>query len=190
MSEPFLITGLPRSRTAWFAAVASNDRSICYHEPLSRLDRWEDIFSVVWCHQQAEYVGISDHGLGFWLAEIMDRLAPRTLIIERPMEEVKASLTRIGVTQTNMCELLLEKLAVVHPRVMRVPYAALESVETVTRCLRHLMPTVNVNASRIRELQRLNIQADVKTTLADAQSRVRAVDHFVPRDVLARLEVA
>jgi len=189
MSEPFLITGCQgRARHGSRLLPRMTGRSVT----MNRSVDWTDgrTYSASCGASAGEYVGISDHGLGFWLAEIMDRLAPRTLIIERPMEEVKASLTRIGVTQTNMCELLLEKLAVVHPRVMRVPYAALESVETVTRCLRHLMPTVNVNASRIRELQRLNIQADVKTTLADAQSRVRAVDHFVPRDVLARLEVA
>ena len=188
MTEPYLILGLPRSRTAWFAAAAMNDHSICYHEPTRTLTRWDDIFSL-WANSWFRYTGISDHGLGFWLPEIMERAAPRTVIIDRPIAEVKASLNGIGLETGNFCELLAERLAFQHPRIMRTPYAALANPLVVLRCLQFLMPDAVLCLDRIRELQSLNIQADVSATLALSQSRVRDVAAFLPADVLERLAV-
>lgn len=187
MSEPFLITGLPRSRTAWFAAAAMNDQSVCYHEPLRRLSRWDDVFYAVWNGYGIRYVGASDHALGFWLPEIMRREKPRTLIIERPIGEVNASLARIGFPPTNFCELLLEYLSFDHPAIMRVPYAALDDAETVMCCLRHLMPDAKISIVRIRELQTLNIQANIAASIASGFSRAHETEKFFPADMLTRL---
>jgi hypothetical protein len=191
MSEPFLITGQPRSRTAWFAAAAMTDQSICCHEPTRYLNRWDDVFDAVWGGYGSRYAGISDHGLGFWLPEIMRRASPRTLIIERPVTDVKQSLARLGLPSSNFPDLLQEALAFDHPRIMRVPYANLEQSEVVMRCLRHLVPGAVISIARIRELQTLNIQAQTGESIQTGLRRGAAGDAatLLPPDVLARLRV-
>jgi hypothetical protein len=189
-SEAFLITGLPRSRTAWMAVAAMNDQSCCFHEPLRYLTRWEDVFDTVWRREYGyRYIGISDHGLGFHLQEIMRRMAPRTLIIERPLAEVNASLARLGLPPSNFCDILQERLAFQHPMIMRVNYLALTSSTVVMRCLRHLMPDAVLNHHHIPELQALNIQAhEIGKVLEHARRRGQAGDAtaLLGADVIAR----
>jgi hypothetical protein len=177
-SKPFLITGLPRSRTAWMAAAALNDVSICVHEPLRSAERWEDVFTTVWNMSGFRYLGVSDHGMGFHLPEIMNRLAPQTLIIQRPIREVEASLRRLRLPDSNICELLQGVLdSVHHHAIMRVAYDDLCNTATVARCLRHLMPDASISWDRIRNLQRLNIQAhDIGAVITDGITRGRKRD--------------
>jgi len=188
--DPFLITGLPRSRTAWLAAAAMNDHSICYHEPLQYFDRWDDVFTRIWGVRPdngVRYIGVSDHALGFHLAAIMRRAAPRTLIVERPIADVKVSLARCGLQGTNFCALLQEALAFKHPNILRVSFAALESSDVVARCLAHLMPSAVISRARIEALQPLNIQANVALSLQAAAARAGDVGALLGADVVARL---
>jgi hypothetical protein len=162
MSEYYLITGLPRSRTAWMAAAATTDQSICWHEPLPRLSRWEDIFETIWRRSRHRYVGISDSALGFHLPEIIARAAPRVLVIERDITEVEASGAAIGIVAPKYLTLLKAALGYVHPLIERVPYADLADDRVVAACLRHLMPKAVIHMDRIKALQGFNIQADLK----------------------------
>jgi hypothetical protein len=187
MSEPYLITGLPRSRTAWMATAASGEGSMCFHEPTAWLDRWDDVFAAVWWdHPNYRYVGIADHGLGFHLPAIMRRASPRTLIIERPVDEVNASLARLGLPASNFCDLLQETLAYDHPCIMRVPYAVLADSWVVFDCLRWLMPEEVIDRSRIAHLQGRNIQAG-PNAIPQAMARSAEVANFIPAEVLRRL---
>lgn len=172
MTEPFLITGLPRSRTAWMAVAATNASSICYHEPISTMPKWEDVFDL-WSASPWPYTGISDSSLGFHLEKILAEIKPRTLVIERPVDEVESSLERILPAMSNYTALLVEYLTpfLDHPLVRRVPYAALEDSETVVECLRYLMPHADVSLVKIAELQRLNIQTDMERTIRMAVER-------------------
>src|SRR5215472_13650222 len=77
----FLISGLPRSRSAWFAVATG-----ALHEPISR----EGYRDFVW----PAGTGVADSGAGLWLAEIMDDFAPRVLIVERNVDEVIESIRR------------------------------------------------------------------------------------------------
>lgn len=161
MSAPFLVTGLPRTRSAWLAVVATIDRSLCYHEPTSWLPRWQDVFDL-WNASTHRYTGISDNALGFHLPEIIARIAPRVLIIERDIGEVEASLDEaLGMGRLNYCALLQSALDYDHPLIMRIPYAYLKDDRTVAECLTHLMPDLAVDMVRIKELQRMNIQTDM-----------------------------
>ena len=138
MSEPFLITGLPRSRTAWMAEIATDGDMACHHEPMTWLNRWDDIFTRIWgVADGPRYMGISDHLLGFYLPEIMARSMPRTLIIERPIGEVRVSLERLGQRAEPFCTMLLAALAYAHPLILRVAYGDLRDTATVARCLLH-----------------------------------------------------
>ena len=51
----FCITGLPRSRTAWFAAYFTATGNKCAHEPFAKCETEQDIENV-----KRKYVGISD----------------------------------------------------------------------------------------------------------------------------------
>lgn len=188
MSQPFLITGLPRSRTAWMAEIAHSDRAVCFHEPMAHLARWDDVFGEIWGERWVRaFVGIADHGLGFHLPEIMRRAEPRTLIIERPIVEVEASLDLIGLLGSRLfLELLAAALAYQHPLIRRVPYASLADTSAVVECLQWLMPGAPIDAGRIAAMQGQNIQA------LENIERGRAADmaNFLPADVVARLKGA
>jgi hypothetical protein len=175
------------------AAAALNDKSTCIHEPLRYADAWEDVFDDVWAQHEVQYVGASDHGLGFHLPAIMARIAPRTLVINRPVEEVNASLARLGLPASNICELLAEVLAACHhPNIMRVRYADLASSDVVMRCLLHLMPEAKLSWSRIRTLQRLNIQAmNITEVIGEGIKRGRGGDMaaLIPEHILRRIRL-
>jgi hypothetical protein len=183
----FLITGLPRSRTAWMAVAATDGTAVCYHEPTMHLARWDDVFDEIWHgHGGFEHVGISDHGLGFHLPEITRRQV-RTLIIDRPIAEVDASLARIGLGGSNFCDLLAEALAYRHSLIRRVPYAALADTDTVIACLDYLMPGAFIDPARIADLQGENIQADVHAAIRAGMARADDLTAFLPGEALARL---
>jgi hypothetical protein len=171
-------------------AAASGEGSLCFHEPTAWLDRWDDVFNAVWHDRKHHrYVGIADHGLGFHLPEIMRRADPRTLIIQRPVDEVNSSLARLGLPATNFCDLLRQALAYDHPRIMRVPYAALADSWVVLDCLRWLMPEEVINRSQIARLQARNIQAG-PNAIPQAMARSAEMANFIPADVLKRLRVS
>lgn len=88
----FLITGLPRSRTAWMALAANTaPNTFCYHEPLWYLPNY-DALKALWQSDSNEHVGIADHALGFQLGPILRDIRPRTVIIQRDADDVIASL--------------------------------------------------------------------------------------------------
>lgn len=168
----FLITGLPRCRTAWMAAVTTGERSICHHEPLNQMKHWRDVYDL-WGRQEREYVGISDSCLGFHLGEILDVEGPRTLIINRPIPDVEASLIAAGLPiTTNYCELLSDFIRPFrsHPLVMNVTFEALSSIQVVLTCLEHLMPDLEPDEERVAELMDVNIQVDARAAMIDAIS--------------------
>lgn len=190
MTQPFLIVGLPRSRTAWLSTAATAERTICFHEPTAWLDRWEDIFDKVWMERASrDYVGIADHGLGFHLPEIIRRAGPRTLIVERPIAEVDASLARMGLPPSNFCALLHKALAYQHTLIRRVSYASLQSTSVVVACLRWLAPGARFDAERIMELQAMNVQVDLDAALSNAARRVPDLHKLLPADVLAQVRL-
>ena len=189
MSEPFLITGLPRSRTAWLSVAATNDQSICWHEPTITLRRWEDVFTEVWGRSNHRYVGISDSALGFHLREITQLRGIRVLIVERDIAEVEASLAQLWSAKTNYCSLLQAALVYSHPSVLRLPFHGLTDSRIVAAALRHLMPEANVSLERIETLQRMNIQTDMGRVGRLAQQRSGDLVALLGQDVVQCLEV-
>ena len=189
MSAPYLITGLPRSRTAWLSVAATNDHSICFHEPTAWLDRWQDVFDKVWGAHWHRYVGISDSALGFHLPQIIERCAPRVLIVERDIQEVEASLRDLGLAGTNYCVLLSEALKYEHPSILRVPFQSLRDSRIVAQALRHLMPDAWLSAERIEQLQRMNIQTDMGLVGEVMKARNGDIVPILGAEVMARIRV-
>ena len=110
----FLITGLPRSRTAWWAVTMD-----ATHEPsatVKSLAAWSTYLER----------GISDSAIGLKLEEIMHEYAPRTLIVERPLQDVLTSAERLyGRAGSNLCYGLYRLQAALrfeHPLIRRIEF--------------------------------------------------------------------
>jgi len=85
----FVITGLPRSRTAWFAAYLTNGDTFCHHEAIFH-GKSMDLEGYA-------NVGNSDSGYVLrpqWATEQDDH---RIVVIHRDIDEVRASLAAVGV---------------------------------------------------------------------------------------------
>lgn len=158
-NTPFLITGLPRSRTAWFAAVCTGNGSVCYHEPQ------EDPITLLKTIGH-ERIGISDSGAGMRLAEILQAVQPKVLIIDRPIDEVEASM-RVYAGEwaapdlRERLEALQAALAVTSPLIKRVAYADLGRIEVVRDCLHWL----EIRPLNLEQMMHLNIQSDLSYNL-------------------------
>lgn len=147
---PFLITGLPRSRTAWWAVVTG-----AIHEPRSHEIPWAG--------------GISDSRLALHLPTIFARFEPRTLIVERDAASVLRSFKGyIGPLACDwratgaMIERNLDALQFEHPAIKRVAYAALSKIDTVRECMDWLRVT---EPPHLAQLMHMNIQSDLRFNL-------------------------
>lgn len=193
MAQAFLITGLPRSRTAWLAAVANTvPGAICHHEPLERFPTWQASLGL-WQSTDHEFAGISDSALGFHLGEILDSHAPRTLIVKRDPQQVLGALDVLGLggDHRKYCTLLAKRLqqAEGHPLVKVVPFEHLTDHATVRSCLWHLMPAAAIDGDKLTLMQRLNVQASLRHVKASVASRRADIPALLGHDVVAELAV-
>jgi hypothetical protein len=88
---PFMITGLPRSRTAWLARFLTYGGRVCVHEPTYRWTSPSDL--EAWCKGTE---GMSD-SMGCWIAHEARKLCPQMplVVIRRPKAEVMASIAKL-----------------------------------------------------------------------------------------------
>lgn len=161
MADRFLITGLPRSRTAWFATAASRDGFPCLHEPSKFLFGYDELASV-W----PDGCGISDSALALHLGAILRDFAPRTLIVERSIVEVIDSYCRFvghDVRTDIVAAPLFQAQTELtrwksHPLVRCVAFAALNDLNVLAAALDWLTPGVPRPA--LAQLAQMNIQSD------------------------------
>lgn len=154
----FLITGLPRSRTAWWAVVTG-----AAHEIISQEGR-----KGLWWPMDK---GISDSGAAPELPLWIDCFAPRTLIIERPKIDVLHSLGQyVGSAAMidwrkvdALIDAALRGLEVQHPLIKRVDYSDLDSIGTVRSCLDWLEVK---EPTSLEQLMHMNIQSDLAWNIA------------------------
>ena len=145
-TQPFMVTGLPRSRTAWWAVVASTPYSVCLHEPAKSCATFDELKDL-WLSLPV-YRGISDSGLAFQMGRIMHEIEPRTIIVERDPSAVLASFRRYWGEpfDESRVETMLHDAAAIlsdfhsHPLVKVVKFEALADYDTAQECFRWLMP--------------------------------------------------
>lgn len=95
MPHKFLITGLPRSRTAWLSAIFCTDNIICFHEPINQLGDIQAVKDFVSKVQGYSHVGISDSSIGANPSEYIDYFFSYPIVvIKRPKVEVVESLIK------------------------------------------------------------------------------------------------
>jgi hypothetical protein len=104
--SPFLVVGLPRSRTAWLAKFLSYQGRVCRHEPSLR---WESLADFARWLDGSE--GASDTMMTF-LAHEVQRRRPDIplLVIRRPRFEVLESLNRLPYKKEPWLPAWLEKM--------------------------------------------------------------------------------
>ena len=172
-NTPFLITGLPRSRTAWLAKVATIEGwSKCEHEPSIHFGRHKteqqnyEAFLGYWMHRKETYAGISDYHLAHTLPNLLKTVQMRTLIVCRPFNDVQASLHKAGLQTFSQQGLDSFKramgIAIGDPLVKTIPYSELSNSHAVAEALKWLMPNAPVSVAAIEALQDVHIEADLE----------------------------
>lgn len=161
--QPFLITGLPRSRTAWMAHFFTVPGVWCEHEPsyhFTHLNDLEAFYARGAGHGMR--VGASDHGLGWWLPEIIRKHGAKVLLIERDIHDVNADLIRLGLKDGALDYLRelrrRENLMRAHPNVLCVPYSKIDEPGRMERAWFHCLPGVPFDEARFQYMRRFNIQ--------------------------------
>lgn len=152
MAAPFLITGMPRSRTAWWSVVTSTARSICTHEPEPDRATFEGL-GRYFKNDAFEFSGISDSSIVTGLiGPVLQEWKPRTLIVLRPRDQVLRSfLSYAKHAPVFNAHILREQLerwdenakswaTSKHPLVKVVDFGALENLAVVQECFEWLMP--------------------------------------------------
>lgn len=173
----FFITGLPRSRTAWFAVACSTLETPCLHEP-SPLLGW-DVLRTLW---KAEAFGVSDSCLWPRASEIFETFAPRTLIIERDPLDVLASAIeytrkfdpmgpeRIATLRDDLFKARAELDALRSPLIKRVEFEALRDQGVVETC----MDWLGVQPVLLPQLMHMRVQSDIQWNLAMLRAKAAA----------------
>ena len=172
MTQPFLITGLPRSRTAWWSVVASTPFSVCLHEPAKECSSFKQL-KALWLSLPV-YRGISDSGIAHQLPRIMKEIEPRTLIVDRDPSAVLASFRRYWgkpfdeerVQRVLAGAYVALKAHHSHPLVKVVKFEALNDYDTAQECFKWLMP-VNPHPIR-RDLFNMRVNVDRTSAERDA----------------------
>lgn len=145
-TQPFMVTGLPRSRTAWWSVVASTPYSVCLHEPAKSCATFEEL-KELWLSLPV-YRGISDSGLAFQMGRVMADIAPRTLIVDRDPRDVLQSFKAYWgkpFDEDKIERMLGDAYLTLrafhdHPLVKVVKFDALNDYDTAQECFRWLMP--------------------------------------------------
>lgn len=148
MTDNFMVTGLPRSRTAWWSVATCTPVSACVHEPLRNTGKFDDLHSYFGLDTH-RFVGIADSGLSVQLGRILTEIKPRTLIVLRDPRDVMTSLVEylpfrpidfMGLkAHVDQCQSAIEEWSG-HELVKTVPFDALRYPDVALACFDWLMP--------------------------------------------------
>lgn len=175
MGEPFLITGLPRSRTYWLSKLVDVDGVSCEHEPSLHMSGPEALYNYYNDRMATHrYAGSSDCLVAPMLPQILQIMPMPVLIVMRPPDEVAQSLAAIGLNPSRL-PLGMNGIASVlaHPRVKVIAYKDLANSYKVRKALRHIMPCVKFPIDRIEDFQKqvLTIDAEENRLAWETQAK-------------------
>lgn len=164
MPHKFLITGLPRSRTAWLAALFSTDNVMCWHEPINKLGTLAAVQSMMDNLKGYSHIGISDSSIGVDAHFYMDYFFDCPIVvIQRPKQEVIESLIRfLGITRkesNKIADTIHEGLKyMVHVRdVMEVDFGELDNTKVVGGIWDYCTRGLPFDTLRCEQFQNLRI---------------------------------
>lgn len=99
--NPYLILGLPRSRTAWLANLLTYGPSFCWHDGLAHCKSKRELVQL-FDSPEHKYIGIADAGAALVFDELLKILPvmPRIVIIRRNPGDVLYSCEEAGLPIT------------------------------------------------------------------------------------------
>lgn len=162
MINDFYITGLPRTRTAWFSALFTGHEMYCFHEVLKYADEIEDIPSIINGRREF-YVGASGSDFPFYFERVMSSPKAPVVVVERNIYEVRKSLRELFGDDDY--ELLLEtneKLEEVKnlPNVLVVDYNDLDNENQIKKIWEHCIPGIKFDRDKWIQLNTLRISIE------------------------------
>lgn len=145
----FAIIALPRSGTTWAANWMTTKSNYCLHDPLATYT-FDDL--AKWGDMGAGFHGVSCTML--WaFPEWVKNYVRRWVILERPIDEIQASLAEIGLPPIN------EKMYAEFKQMpgLRVDWKNLFEPEAAKEIYNHLLPIGGFDAERHKVLRELHI---------------------------------
>ena len=174
MTPPFIIYGLPRSRTFWLSKFLTYGDWVCGHDEIRHMRSLDDVKS--WLAQPC--VGSAETaGASWW--RLAQKLSPdiRTLVVRRPVGDVVDSLMRmpLGFDRVGLTTFLISldrKLDQIEHRVpgtLSVRFNDLRSEEICRRVFEHCLPYKH-DPAWWQAMDRLNLQVDMRACIRHYQA--------------------
>jgi len=165
----FFITGLPRSRTAWWANLMSTGEAFCTHEPGLTIDEWLTKYRPQETGRWPRYLGNSDGTLLATWREVQEAFPEAPwLVLLRPKDEAREA-TRVRFTEWGLetghlderfdeLEQMLAELRAHGANLTELEWDAGNG--QVLEAARYLAPQLTgLHPARIELLTKLNVQA-------------------------------
>lgn len=172
MSNKFIITGFPRSRTAWLSALFCSENVICLHEPINNFISL-DLMKMYVDELNYEYVGISDSSIAlnhFFYISYFSQYP--VVIVNRDKKEVADSLLKItGLPRTkierilNMIEFGLNEIRA-NCNVLDVDYNDLDEISLLKLIAGFCTPNVPLDEEQCKVFRNFYITQHTSKLLA------------------------
>lgn len=196
MTIPFIVYGLPRSRTAWIAKFLTYKDWECGHEQAMYMRNMEDVRAFF----AQSSIGTAETAASYG-RDLIRHAVPniKEMVILRPVDEVIESVMRIDISKIGFydrCRLrkgmeygnrMLQKIAK-DPNVLVIHYADLVNEETCAKVFEYCLP-YKFDKAWWESLHAKNVQIDTPALLKyRAENRLR-IDTFKRhcKDELRRL---
>src|SRR6476646_10773267 len=117
--QTFLITGYPRSRTAWVSNLLTYGPSFCYHEPGCSSAQFASLFKLA----RTKYVGVCEARAVIYWEKFMEAFpGSKVVVIRRDRSAVTKSLARFGFHFENVADFYDRELAKLEKMGLSVPF--------------------------------------------------------------------
>ncbi len=136
-----------------------------------------------------KFIGISDPLACFFIDEIIEKVNPRILIVERAREEVDRMLSNGGLGDKILTNYVVEKIKELklNPEVLWVPYDALNTKRVMQKIYWHLMPGMAFDEERFEEMNKMTIQIDQDKAM-ELATKVKTNGNSILNDIPVIIE--
>lgn len=174
MSLPFLISGLPRSRTAWLSVFFTHYPSFCLHEGMGKFKGDFDLM-VREMSASPHPVGNSDSSLCLHADKVLAGAKAgqfRLAVIDRPVVEVLPSLTKFYEGKYDATVVLGtayegHKAILASEHAFIVKFADLDDEEKVAELYEHLIPGQPFPTAWFRQMRLLRVNQILDKAVAE-----------------------
>lgn len=167
LHTPFIVTGYPRSGTAWYSNFLTCSGALCWHEGSAY-----GAAAGLWLYG-AENRGISDSMVTMKTRLIEENPDSPVVLIKRDKGEAKASLLKWFGSEINNIDRLFgeleRKFEWLESRsgTMVVPFAEAFEMDTLERVWKYCLPKLPFDKTRAEFLRALNVQQNLNYILSN-----------------------